>query len=384
MSVSRFSTLFKEDAAGAVTSLLRGLNEMDGTDAILALDAMGIKGARLTDAMLRSAGAVDLMEGALTTANTAYKENTALAAEAEVRYKSFASQLKNLWAQVKLLGAEIFKIMEPSLRILIDATKSTVQWFANLDDGTKTLIVVTAATVAAIGPLLVAFGAILGFVPLILSGWAAMTGALTAMAATSAIATVGLLALQTAGLAIAAMFIGHLARSAYAANSAIVELNANLKESKRLENELLSRRQKETDNILKEAGALEGGAKKEFLTDEIKRAHKEIAGYNASIAGTRKQIDKMDTAWNKMTGNKILEGKQQELAETERSLGALRDRLAALNEEASRSEKIVEKAGAPAAFATVGQGDDAMAKAMQAGPNRHSGYEQPGNIHQIA
>lgn len=159
LSGEKFATLFGEDAAGALKQLLTGLNRLEGKDAILALEEMGIEGARLRDVMLRSAGAVDIMSEALKTAEDEFGAGTALAKEAAIRYASFASQVKNLWAQVKLLGADIFDVIAGPLLSGIAILKTWIAWFKNLSHGTKQVIVVFAAMLAAVGPLLGMIGA---------------------------------------------------------------------------------------------------------------------------------------------------------------------------------------------------------------------------------
>lgn len=161
MSVDEFSEKFRVDAAGAVKALMTGLSQLDGAGAIQAMDAMGISEQRMTDAILRSAGAVDLMTDSMDLADRAFAENTALAAEAEVRYDSFAGIVKNAWAQLGLLGAEIFTTVRPALVTGIRWLTATVGAFMELDGATKAFIVGVAIAAAAIPPLMVAIGGLI-------------------------------------------------------------------------------------------------------------------------------------------------------------------------------------------------------------------------------
>lgn len=161
MTIEDFSDLFRRDAAGAVTTLLRGLNKLKGDKAVLALEAMGIEGIRLTDALLRSSGAVDLMTDAMATSEKAFAENTALTKEAEVRYTSFSGVVKNAKAQLSLIGAELFEVLEPALRAGIDIVKDFTGWFRDLSSSTKGWIVAAATVASAIPPLLIALGSLI-------------------------------------------------------------------------------------------------------------------------------------------------------------------------------------------------------------------------------
>jgi len=188
MSIQDFSSLFREDAAGAVKALLRGLNELEGDKAILALEAMGIEGARLTDALLRSSQSVDLMENAMRTAEQAFVDNTALTQEAEVRYESFSSAIKNAYAQLKILGEQIFQVVEPALRKIINIIKKGINFFSEMSTEAKALTIALGLVAASIPPLLSGFGGLLyltgtvttAFSTMTIAGYS-LTGALTAV-----------------------------------------------------------------------------------------------------------------------------------------------------------------------------------------------------------
>lgn len=157
-SISEFKTLFRTDAVGAVQALLGGLNELGAEDKIIAIKDLGVESIRMTDALLRSSSAVDLLATALTTAETAFDENTALAKEAEVRFKSFWSMVQLLTNQFKLLLTDAFDVMEPVLRQLIERVKVVVKWFMNLSPEIKRVGIIIAVVVGVIGPLLIILG----------------------------------------------------------------------------------------------------------------------------------------------------------------------------------------------------------------------------------
>lgn len=84
MSAQQFARLWKTDAGEAFSLFVQGLGQA-GDEAITILDELDLKDQRLIRAFLSLAGAGDLVEEAMTTANEAWMENTALTEEAEKR-----------------------------------------------------------------------------------------------------------------------------------------------------------------------------------------------------------------------------------------------------------------------------------------------------------
>lgn len=117
-----FVNLFKGDPYQAIQDFIKGLAKMadSGDSAIVALNELGINETRMRDTILRLTSAYELLDESMTRADKAWKDGTALATEAGLRYDTVASKiqiLKNTWAEV---GLEIFDNVEPALRALID------------------------------------------------------------------------------------------------------------------------------------------------------------------------------------------------------------------------------------------------------------------------
>ncbi|HNR69539.1 MAG TPA: phage tail tape measure protein, partial [bacterium] len=90
MTIPEFSRLFKEDAAGAINAFFTGLNETQksGESLFPILEEMGYKEVRLRDTILKTASASDILSEALGWSSKAYRENTAMADEAQKRYST--------------------------------------------------------------------------------------------------------------------------------------------------------------------------------------------------------------------------------------------------------------------------------------------------------
>src|SRR5690606_11921693 len=120
----------------------------------------------------------------------AWRENTALTAEAEQRYSTTESQLTLLWNRIKDVGITLGGALIPAFMSAIEAAEPLIraveraaQWFANLDSTTQTVIIALGGLVAAIGPLLVvagtlisSVGTIIGILPTLGAAFTALTG----------------------------------------------------------------------------------------------------------------------------------------------------------------------------------------------------------------
>jgi len=104
--------------------------------------------------------------------------------------QTLGGRLSTLRDNFNLMMGEIGQLIGEALSPLIEVATTLFQSFANLSDNTKRIIVIVGGLVAAIGPLLVAFGTIAQFMPIIVGGFAALTspislavGAIAALAA---------------------------------------------------------------------------------------------------------------------------------------------------------------------------------------------------------
>ena len=122
MSSSEFKQAFEEDAAHALVSFVDGLGTMEerGKSAIGTLDDMEITEIRQRDALLRLAGAGDVLAESLDIASEAWKENTALTKEAEQRYETMESRLQILKNNVADLGITFYDSIRDPLKSTVD------------------------------------------------------------------------------------------------------------------------------------------------------------------------------------------------------------------------------------------------------------------------
>lgn len=169
LSAAEFQRAFRDDAATAVNAFITGLGNMQesGGDVLQVLDSMEISEVRMRDALLRTAGAGDLLTRALDLQSVAWDENSALTKEAEQRYKTFESQLQLFWNRLKDVAITLGQSLLPILSDVLDASEPVIDVLAGMaklfsDIPRPIQIVVTglAALAAAAGPVLVVVGSL--------------------------------------------------------------------------------------------------------------------------------------------------------------------------------------------------------------------------------
>lgn len=166
MSASQFKELWERDAAGAFQAFIVGLSKMDeeGVSAIKTLDDIGIAEIRLRDTLLRATNATELFSKTQSTANKAWEKNTALTDEANKRYATTKSRLTNLKNTALMFARQIGDDLNPTLQKLIDKANDLLQKFLSLDKGQRESIVKWAAFAAAVGPVVLVLGKVVGAV----------------------------------------------------------------------------------------------------------------------------------------------------------------------------------------------------------------------------
>jgi TP901 family phage tail tape measure protein len=198
MTAEEFSRAWREDAAAALAEFIEGLGRMSrsGQNVFGVLEQLGMTETRVRDAMLRAAGAGDLLRRSIDLSTRAWEENNALAREAEQRYTTAASKLETLWNKVKDAGLSLGQGLVPALTDAVDAVEPLINviskaaaGFAELDKSTQRWILITAGIAAGIGPGLTAVGKATDLYRR-LSSWAARAAAgTTALGTASATAT---------------------------------------------------------------------------------------------------------------------------------------------------------------------------------------------------
>ncbi len=145
-----FKKAFEEDASGALQTFLVGLGKLDRGAQLQVLDDLNLKGIRLQRVLLGLAGNNDNLTDSLNNSAAAWKENTALNAEAEKRYATTASKLAILKNNVRdaanTIGSQLLPVIADLSTELVEFintpdTQRKIKEFAeNLGKGARDLV----------------------------------------------------------------------------------------------------------------------------------------------------------------------------------------------------------------------------------------------------
>lgn len=217
MSADAFTDAWEKDPAAALATVVKGLGNMEaqGGSTLQMLDELGITEIRQRDALLRAAGAGDLLTNALNTSGKAWEENSALSEEAAKRYETFESQMVILQNKVSDVALEFGEALIPALTDAIDAAQPVIDWakelaekFAALDKEEQQQVLKFVALAAAIGPVLAVTGNLVTVVGGGIKAYGAIKGALAAYTAKQAAAAAATTASNTALAATSGLSMG--------------------------------------------------------------------------------------------------------------------------------------------------------------------------------
>lgn len=180
LSAEEFSYKWKTKPQEAITDFINGLGKAknQGVDTVSMLKELGINGIREVDTLSRLAGAGDLLSEAFWTANKAWKENTALAHEADMRYQTFESRMAMVKNRLDIVGEAIGTRLKPIIADFAEKLATLAEKFLDLSPGMQDFILKTALIAAAVGPVLLVIGTLAGVVAKAMSGFAAFTSTL--------------------------------------------------------------------------------------------------------------------------------------------------------------------------------------------------------------
>lgn len=155
VSASEFADMWGNEPIDAISAFIGGLGKMNenGEDTIAVLDKLGLSGIRQSNMLRALALASNVLDDAVTTANTAWVENIALSNEASKRYATTESQMKILRNGLNNLAISIGDILLPIINKIVAGLQNAIDWFSNLDDGVKKTILIVGGLIAAISPV---------------------------------------------------------------------------------------------------------------------------------------------------------------------------------------------------------------------------------------
>lgn len=153
MSASQFAEAWGNDAANALATFITGLNDVErnGASASVILNDLGITETRMQRMILSLAGSGDLMSNAIRDANEAFRENTALSAEAEKRYATTESRLKMLSNAANNVKISIGDALTPMIANVADGLTGVLEPIAEFIGQNPAIVQGLTAFVGVLG-----------------------------------------------------------------------------------------------------------------------------------------------------------------------------------------------------------------------------------------
>lgn len=363
VSANDFANAWRDDAGSAMASVVEGLGKVvsEGGSAAGVLGDLGIKGIRESDTMNRLALATEaagasqnILRDALTSASTAWGENTALIEEAQKRYETPAAQMQMAINGIKdeaiTLGATMLPVLNSMLGVFTDVLGIVGQVPGPVKAvGVQTLALASGAALAAAGLIKMVTG-------LVNAKRAIEAIGLSVGTATKAMGIIGV-ALTVAGAALAAWSAGQAEakESVEGFSAAIKEQNGLLTEATRTE-AARQAQQKGLLDLAERAGSSVTDVTDAILGNEEARnrltvaidkqidANKDaiqgetLAGVTSSELQTR-QEDLLKTKWDLANGVDELAGSFTVAADKQAQLSAASETSATQSEKDAEAKK---------------------------------------------
>ncbi len=162
MTSAQFRQAWETDASSALAAFVTGLSNTEamGMSTTAVLTELGITGVREADALLRLAGAGDVLTGALAMGNEEFAKSTALSDEAAKRYETTGARLEMLRNRAYDVAITFGDQMVPALEFGMNMAGGAVDAFAAMPGPLRAITIGVGALVAGMGPLLFVGGSL--------------------------------------------------------------------------------------------------------------------------------------------------------------------------------------------------------------------------------
>lgn len=123
---------------------------------------------------------------------------------ANKQLKSFTSQMKILWNNVKITAITIGNELVPAIQWMSKYLKMAIDWFKGISSSQRKFVILVGVMVAAVGPLTVILGTTIAFLGAVVSGISALAAAVSyvSLPVVAAVAAIGALVGILAGIVV--------------------------------------------------------------------------------------------------------------------------------------------------------------------------------------
>ena len=180
-SVEQFAAGWRDNAGAQFTAFVEGLAAQGDQASAVLKDLIGTD-QRLQRAFLSLAQSGDTLRNAMSLANVAWVENTALAKEAEIRFQTTSAELTILWNNVKDVAISLGEALLPTLKdavgflqeSVVPVLRDAVKWFEDLSPASKGLAAGFAALIVVATPVLYTLSTMAPLLSVIVGGFTAL------------------------------------------------------------------------------------------------------------------------------------------------------------------------------------------------------------------
>lgn len=222
----------------------------------------------------------------------------------EKQSQTMSGQWSTLKDNVNIAYRKIGEAIGPIIKSMIGPLNTLVAKFTELPESMRFAIGGTLALAAAVGGLLSGFGSLILVTAGVIAVWPSLVTAYTTLRAAVIALTVAQNLLNLAvgvgwvgAIALAVVGAVLIAQALYNVNTAVVELNAALKEGKKLDAELKALNDERFKKLLKPMEGMMGTEKKLYLNTNIKDIEKQMVGLNRTVSEGKKIVDSLEPAW---------------------------------------------------------------------------------------
>lgn len=358
MSAAEFATAWKERPTAAIQAFISGLGglEEQGESAVLALDDLGLSGVRQSNMLKSLALASHTLTGAVSTANQAWAENTALTDEANKRYETTESKLAMCQNAFSNVQAAVGDVLAPALRHMAETGTNAFSWAADFIEKNPWVVGAIGAVASALGVLTIAVtgytAALYVVIPLIKAFQLALSNSPAGMAA---------IAITTLAAA-----VGAFAMTLPRATNEVATLTDGLEASREAYKETTAGLVKQTEGAMALAGAVaeladkehKTTAEKETLLGLVKQLNEEVPGLNLAydeLNGTLSMTaEDVQSVVRAMAAQQEQEAVIQRMVELERERISIEQELAAAANAYTAAVEASNKAQQDGVYADMG------------------------------
>ncbi len=319
-----------------IGDLTNALGDMAPKQKIVTLQMLGFQ-ARSQQAILPLLG----LQNRIKEYNIKLKQMQGITREiAEKQLKSFSSQMKILWNQIKNVGIEIGTILSPAILSLNGQIKTLIQSWKELNDVTKKWVLIVAGVAAVIGPVLIAVGLFMKLitfmVPVLLTVILAMNNLYLALGALLIFHPVAVMVL---------LLVGRLTQLAFQYNKIkvnFIKLNPFILKS----NELLREHKKVWDDISK---AIKETSEGRIIAAQMKIISRQLSDKLDQLKFFKAEFERLNVIDRWLQGPILQTG----INRLQLEIGVLQQRFETLGTQGEQEFKRIEEVAIEAARAAA-------------------------------